>query len=107
MDSRISASVEGRSDDGEVGLGSETASTTSPSLDIYTSSSLESRANSSSNNAEAGGYFAITILTAGGGDVITALTAGGGDGGGSVLQLKQDAEIILLKHPNSMVNPKR
>jgi len=44
VDSRISASVEGRDDDGEVGLGSEIASTTSSSLDICTSPSLESRA---------------------------------------------------------------
>ena len=77
-DSRISASVEGRGEDGEAGLGSEITLTTSSSLNICTSSS---RGNSSSNNAEAGGQCGITTSTAGGGGTITALTAAAGNGG--------------------------
>ena len=79
-DSRISASVEGRGDDDEAGLGSEISLTTSSSLNMCTSSSW---GNSSSNKAEAGGHSGITTSTGGGGGTITASTAAaGGDGGG-------------------------
>jgi hypothetical protein len=85
VDSRISASVEGRGEDGEAGLGSEISLTTSSSLDICTSSS---RGNSSSNKAEAGGHSGITTSTGGGGGTITASTAAAGDGGGGVLGIE-------------------
>jgi hypothetical protein len=71
------------------GLGSGISLTTSCSLDICTSSSLESRGNSSSRNAEVGGHPTITTLRAGGGGAITALTAVAcSEGGGNVLGIK-------------------